>query len=971
MDASCSGSVQAEATQILDARRARGQQVREQLRADLERQRIALRASKAEAKARARSRGIEPRFDDLFLPVESEPGSHADLPNGPTPLLLAQVSYLLGHMQGERPIEKASPSRRALLQAYDACHERATSGGKFCALQRLWPDEMFDETVRTSATVHIYRALSGDNTGSLEELAEEVQAIAWWRDAQRNEHMPFAFNGWLLQAPTTADAYMRWLDEPPLSAGSNPLNGASPPSAETATFPTAPSIASGGWTQLSRSRPGQILAAVPAFYAPADDFDPKGTSIKRYTEHCGLATASYRSSTLAHPSTVFQRRGWEMRPTDDGRVGPGEYDAWDGKFHKSLSRGVHDPWPAAVDRRSPPRCSATFASTSARSSGTLTGGPAHLNATSLGGPRRTIRKVVDHLSSATYARLREVFDRFDQDNRGFLDYHRLLRALANCGVQVVSKGAHRTLHLHLEQPPRGKVDFEGFASLVADLMGGITRLNGGLQVPESSPAMQRSRASFAATQRQGRAPKHDHAQKGPATYAKSPNSSNSSPAVAAASTSSPVSPSAFSATLAHRDLPLSSTVGIHSGPATPFSGRKSSPGSPEHRWARHMQRQIDESEDRGRWAAWSETQSVREQAEQCADHASTALSHSEVRRQDAERRLASTAAHWSDSEVRRSDAEHLAEFATAAWQSSEAKLAAERKRAAVERRSLQDEVAKAKRNAHRIISGRSLSPFQRAPLLGTPQASAPQQQLAASASSQPSPPPDVAQSPPSRSPPLSRSTPSPSKWPPHPQPSAPASGTSPSDHVQNIFARFQRNELVDQQDLVRALSQFGLDISEDDVRAISMAYGARLNGLDVHEFAALVSDVEFGLSTRNGSLNAIAAEAAGLSLSPPLSSRAKPVASLPKSAPPPPQPPPPQAPAPQSPRPLSVAATQPVLQQQEELAARDRKIADLERAVATLQAQKDPPLATQAASASTPVWWQSQRWCLCLPEFLI
>jgi len=461
---------------------ARGQQPREKTsRQAFQQHRIALRAAKAEAKALARQQGVEHSFDELL----TEEG----ISLGPPPFSMAQVSSLLGHMPGEQPAEKISPSRLALLQAYDACHERFGGFDEPCMLQRLWPQDTFDEDVRSSATVHIYRAYTGDTTSRFEDLVEEASAIAWRRDAHPTESIPFLYSAWQVQPPTSAAEYARWLREPPLSVGDRDVL-------------IAPSIATGDWTQFSHRRSDQVatqvVEQVPAFYAPEDDFDAKGTSIKRHTANRGLATASYRSSSPAHPASVFQRRRWEKLPTDESRVGPGEYDDWDGKYHKTIARGVHDPWPAAQARRSPARRSATFASATGRSSGVLDGGPAHLNVTMGGGPRRTLRKVTDRLSSVTYGRLREAFDLFDAAGSGFLDYDRLLRALAHCGVQAGSNDMVRRtkiiLDMHLEQTSN-RLDFEGFAALAADLVGGITKLNGGLPAPATSPRVRRSRTS--------------------------------------------------------------------------------------------------------------------------------------------------------------------------------------------------------------------------------------------------------------------------------------------------------------------------------------------------------------------------------------------------------------------------------------------------------------------------------------------
>jgi hypothetical protein len=422
---------------------ARGQQPREKTsRQAFQQHRIALRAAKAEAKALARQQGVEHSFDELL----TEEG----ISLGPPPFSMAQVSSLLGHMPGEQPAEKISPSRLALLQAYDACHERFGGFDEPCMLQRLWPQDTFDEDVRSSATVHIYRAYTGDTTSRFEDLVEEASAIAWRRDAHPTESIPFLYSAWQVQPPTSAAEYARWLREPPLSVGDRDVL-------------IAPSIATGDWTQFSHRRSDQVatqvVEQVPAFYAPEDDFDAKGTSIKRHTANRGLATASYRSSSPAHPASVFQRRRWEKQPTDESRVGPGEYDDWDGKYHKTIARGVHDPWPAAQARRSPARRSATFASATGRSSGVLDGGPAHLNVTMGGGPRRTLRKVTDRLSSVTYGRLREAFDLFDAAGSGFLDYDRLLRALAHCGVQAGSNDMVRRTKIILDMHNRLRTDW--------------------------------------------------------------------------------------------------------------------------------------------------------------------------------------------------------------------------------------------------------------------------------------------------------------------------------------------------------------------------------------------------------------------------------------------------------------------------------------------------------------------------------
>ena len=1002
---------------------ARGQQPREKTsRQACHQQRIALRAAKAEAKALARQQGVEHSFDELL----TEEGYSL----GPPPLSMAQVSSLLGHMPGEQPAENISPSRLALLQAYDACHERFGGFDDPCMLQRLWPQDTFDEDVRSSATVHIYRAYTGDTTSRFEDLVEEASAIAWRRDAHPTESIPFLFSAWQVQPPTSAAEYARWLHEPPLSVGDRDVL-------------IAPPIANGAWTQSSHRRSDQVatqvVEQVPAFYAPEDDFDAKGISIKRHTANRGLATASYRSSSPAHPATVFQRRRWEKLPTDEGRVGPGEYDDWDGKYHKTIARGVHDPWPAAQARRSPARRSATFASATGRSSGVLDGGPAHLNVTMGGGPRRTLRKVTDRLSSVTYGRLREAFDHFDATRSGFLDYDRLLRALAHCGVQAGSKDltwfegpdmVRRTksiLDMHLEQNSN-RLDFEGFAALAADLVGGITKLNGGLPAPATSPRVLRSRTSpreFGAVAPQVALTFYhfDANKSGFLGYRELRN------ALRHYGFSDATIRDAQSVVCRYDDTPdgrldlnefaelvRDLEAGVVRSPAaapsqnhiSPYSGRYTSPGAPEHRWARHMQRKLDEADDRWRSLSGvrSEMQAVRLEAQELTDHATMALSHIELKRRDAEERALAAEKGSAKSEARIRDAERLAEFVTSEWRNTEARLVAKEKQATTEKKRLLQEAADLKRDVHRIISGRSsTSPFLRPPQVVSPLSEAPQYH-SLSTFAEPSPKatrafyhfdanksgflgyrelrnalrhygfsdatirdarsavrryddtPDgkldlnefaelvrdleagVVRSPEAPlggvtagwTPPDERSSASPLVPMPHGSPAV-------SSHVRQAFARFQQNGLISKPDLVAALTQYGLSITAEEVRAISIAYGEQSSGLSVYEFAALVSDVEFGLSSSLRAPGATSAKSTLYGASPP---QQRPVPSLPR-----PCQPESQTAATQMPRPTATQTKYPMNTQAVESSA------------------------VRAPMSSAPDWWQTRRWCLCFcPDVL-
>ena len=1002
---------------------ARGQQPREKTsRQACHQQRIALRAAKAEAKALARQQGVEHSFDELL----TEEGYSL----GPPPLSMAQVSSLLGHMPGEQPAENISPSRLALLQAYDACHERFGGFDDPCMLQRLWPQDTFDEDVRSSATVHIYRAYTGDTTSRFEDLVEEASAIAWRRDAHPTESIPFLFSAWQVQPPTSAAEYARWLHEPPLSVGDRDVL-------------IAPPIANGAWTQSSHRRSDQVatqvVEQVPAFYAPEDDFDAKGISIKRHTANRGLATASYRSSSPAHPATVFQRRRWEKLPTDEGRVGPGEYDDWDGKYHKTIARGVHDPWPAAQARRSPARRSATFASATGRSSGVLDGGPAHLNVTMGGGPRRTLRKVTDRLSSVTYGRLREAFDHFDATRSGFLDYDRLLRTLAHCGVQAGSKDltwfegpdmVRRTksiLDMHLEQNSN-RLDFEGFAALAADLVGGITKLNGGLPAPATSPRVLRSRTSpreFGAVAPQVALTFYhfDANKSGFLGYRELRN------ALRHYGFSDATIRDAQSVVCRYDDTPdgrldlnefaelvRDLEAGVVRSPAaapsqnhiSPYSGRYTSPGAPEHRWARHMQRKLDEADDRWRSLSGvrSEMQAVRLEAQELTDHATMALSHIELKRRDAEERALAAEKGSAKSEARIRDAERLAEFVTSEWRNTEARLVAKEKQATTEKKRLLQEAADLKRDVHRIISGRSsTSPFLRPPQVVSPLSEAPQYH-SLSTFAEPSPKatrafyhfdanksgflgyrelrnalrhygfsdatirdarsavrryddtPDgkldlnefaelvrdleagVVRSPEAPlggvtagwTPPDERSSASPLVPMPHGSPAV-------SSHVRQAFARFQQNGLISKPDLVAALTQYGLSITAEEVRAISIAYGEQSSGLSVYEFAALVSDVEFGLSSSLRAPGATSAKSTLYGASPP---QQRPVPSLPR-----PCQPESQTAATQMPRPTATQTKYPMNTQAVESSA------------------------VRAPMSSAPDWWQTRRWCLCFcPDVL-
>jgi Ca2+-binding EF-hand superfamily protein len=451
----------------------------------------------------------------------------------------------------------------------------------------------------------------------------------------------------------------------------------------------------------------------------------------------------------------------------------------------------------------------------------------------------------------------------------------------------------------------------------------------------------------------------------------------------------------------------SDAVSPSPNPISPYSGRYTSPGAPEHRWARHMQRKLDEADDRWRLLSGvrSEMQAVRLEAQELTDHATMALSHIELKRREAEERALAAEKESADSQARIRDAERLAEFASAAWKNTEARLVAKEKQAATERKRLLQEAADLKRDAHRIISGRSsTSPFLRPPQIVTPLSEAPQYH-SLSTFAEPSPvtrafyhfdanksgflgyrelrdalrhyglsdatirdaqsvlrryddTPDgrldlnefaelvrdleagVIRSPVAPlggvtagwTPPDERSSASPLVPMPHDSPAV-------SSHVRQAFARFQQNGLISKPDLVAALSQYGLSITEEEVRAISIAYGEQSSGLNVYEFAALVSDVEFGLSSSLRAPGATSAKSKLYGASPP---QQRPVQSLPRPSQPESQ----------------IAATQ------------------MRRPTATetkypMNTQAVESSAVRAPMSSAPDWWQTRRWCLCFcPDVL-
>ena len=125
-----------------------------------------------------------------------------------------RIHELLGNGPGPRnmkmlnPSTQVAPSRMLLLQAYDACHSSSGhwpfvgKSNKPCALEVAWPREVLNPRARMSATVNLYRALSGDVHSSDESLAAEASMIAKKRAcAQRNPSLIFR----------------RFLAEPPLT----------------------------------------------------------------------------------------------------------------------------------------------------------------------------------------------------------------------------------------------------------------------------------------------------------------------------------------------------------------------------------------------------------------------------------------------------------------------------------------------------------------------------------------------------------------------------------------------------------------------------------------------------------------------------------------------------------------------------------------------------------------------------------
>ena len=441
---------------------------------------------------------------------------------------------------------------------------------------------------------------------------------------------------------------------------------------------------------------------------------------------------------------------------------------------------------------------------------------------------------------------------------------------------------------------------------------------------------------------------------------------------------------------------------------SPYSGRYTSPGAPEHRWARHMQRKLDEADDRWRSLSGvrSEMQAVRLEAQELTDHATMALSHIELKRRDAEERALAAEKGSAKSEARIRDAERLAEFVTSEWRNTEARLVAKEKQAATEKKRLLQEAADLKRDVHRIISGRSsTSPFLRPPQVVSPLSEAPQYH-SLSTFAEPSPKatrafhhfdanksgflgyrelrnalrhygfsdatirdarsavrryddtPDgkldlnefaelvrdleagVVRSPEAPlggvtagwTPPDERSSASPLVPMPHGSPAV-------SSHVRQAFARFQQNGLISKPDLVAALTQYGLSITAEEVRAISIAYGEQSSGLSVYEFAALVSDVEFGLSSSLRAPGATSAKSTLYGASPP---QQRPVPSLPR-----PCQPESQTAATQMPRPTATQTKYPMNTQAVESSA------------------------VRAPMSSAPDWWQTRRWCLCFcPDVL-
>jgi len=77
-------------------------------------------------------------------------------------------------------------------------------------------------------------------------------------------------------------------------------------------------------------------------------------------------------------------------------------------------------------------------------------------------------------STSSSARVSSVFERYDRNGSGYLDYRELRSALQHYGVDVSSRGAQQVLAAY-DDYPDGKLEKAEFAELVHDIESGATR----------------------------------------------------------------------------------------------------------------------------------------------------------------------------------------------------------------------------------------------------------------------------------------------------------------------------------------------------------------------------------------------------------------------------------------------------------------------------------------------------------------
>ena len=420
----------------------------------LQREGLALKAKQQQLKAQVER--LAP-FDADSLLLEMPPPTshdhgppplpHVDIPRPPPGLAPARVRELLGECRGPRravvshPGEILRPSRAALLQAFDACHEfqgwrrkqdtwrheRASDQRQIdrsmpCALRLVWPDEQLTKAVRLAATVDIYRGMTGDMSTPDHALAEHALLVAKKRDCAHK---------------TPSAIFRRWLAEAP--------------------FP-------------SSSYQSPAMGSIGYEYAITPD---KWVESARLG---GSPTPETRRSRTPPPMGSAFDASDQRRSRSNFLPGPSDYDQTSGTLGASMFDRSTSSLPGSFGKRM--RRSASFASSRPRSSGVIDGkvstgprkGPKGPPMTPDSNPcaaSSTSPSMDGHVyPGIDLARVATIFSKFG-DGR-FIECRDLWGALHHYGVQMTSKYAHRVVNWY-GKFPGGQLEKQDFAAIIRQI----------------------------------------------------------------------------------------------------------------------------------------------------------------------------------------------------------------------------------------------------------------------------------------------------------------------------------------------------------------------------------------------------------------------------------------------------------------------------------------------------------------------